>query len=511
MKKNIRQKHASRKKKIESRLRKAVRPDRGRPTLEAKNITYEIGERCQAINSGGIGAIHMLVNKLGLAESIDRNLHVLKMHMPYHESDHVLNIAYNILCGGKVLDDIELRRNDSTYLDALGAQSIPDPTTVGDFCRRFSSFNIMCLLDAINETRLKVWKRQGTSFTEQTAIIDADGAIVPTTGECKEGMDISYKGEWGYHALLVSLANTQEPLFIQNRSGNRPSSEGVVPLFDKAIELCRQAGFKDILLRGDTDFSITGEFDRWDKDGIRFVFGYDAYKNLVEIAENQPQNEYRMLVRKAELEFSSSATRQRPRNIKDEIVTERGYKNIRLKSEEVVEFDYVPTKCKRSYRIVALRKNLSVERGENAMFDDVRYFFYVTNDRKISMKQVVSEANQRCNQENLIAQLKEGVRALHAPVNTLNANGAYMVMASLAWTLKAWTALVLPVHGRWQKKHAAEKQALVRMEFRTFLNAFIMIPSQIIKTGRRIIFRLLGWNCWQGVFFRFLDAVRSFP
>jgi len=510
MKNKIRQIIASRKKNIERRLEEAVRPDQGKPTLEATNIQYEIAERSHAINNGGIGAIHMMVKKLGLAENIDRFVSVLKMHMPYYESDHVLNIAYNILCGGRVLEDIELRRNDSAYLDALGTQSIPDPTTAGDFCRRFSQFDIQHLQDAINETRLLVWKQQGKEFTDQTARIEADGTIIPTGGNCKEGMDITYDGQWGYHALLVSLANTQEPLYIKNRSGNRPSSEGVVPLFDKAIDLCRKAGFKGILLRGDTDFSITGEFDRWDKDGVVFVFGYDAYNNLVTTAENQPEKEYRRLVRKAEEEFCV-CTRRRPKNIKNEIVKDRCYKNIRLKSEDIVEFDYRPSKCKRSYRMVALRKNLSVERGENVLFDDVRYFFYITNDRTMSVSQVVIEANKRCNQENLIAQLKDGTRSLHAPVNTLNANWAYMVMASLAWTLKAWAALFLPVHGRWQKKHTAERDLLLRMDFRTFLNCFIAIPAQIVKTGRRIIFRLLNWNRWQGIFFRFLDAVKSYP
>ncbi len=165
------------------------------------------------------------MKKVGLAERIDERLQLLKVHAPYHESDHVLNIAYNSLCGGRTLDDIEMRRNDRVFLDALGAQSIPDPTTAGDFCRRFEPENLEQLTEAINETRLQVWKQLGPEFIAGTARIDADGSTVSTKGECKQGMDIAYNGVWGYLPLLVSLANTGEPLSIL-RSGSRPSHEG---------------------------------------------------------------------------------------------------------------------------------------------------------------------------------------------------------------------------------------------------------------------------------------------
>jgi len=474
--------------------------------LAASNIHYELAEKTSAISHGGIGAMHLLVKKVGLVERIDEKLHLLKVHAPYHESDHVLNIAYNVLCGGRTLDDIELRRNDRVFLDALGATSIPDPTTAGDFCRRFETEgHLQALTDAINETRLQVWKQQGPAFTAGTARIDADGSTVSTQGECKEGMDIAYNGVWGYHPLLVSLANTAEPLFIVNRSGNRPSHEGVIPKFDGAIELCRRAGFKDILLRGDTDFALTSAFDSWDERGVRFIFGNDARKNLVARAETEPDELYRELERRAERVIATEP-RTRPENVKDRIVRERGFRTLRPNGEDVVEFEYQPGKCKKAYRVVALRKNITVTKGDLALFDEIRYFFYITNDRALSIDEVVHEARQRCNQENLIEQLKNGVRALHAPVNTLNANGAYMLMASLAWTLKAWFALSLPISPRWEGRHLAEREQVLRMEFRTFVNAIINIPAQIIRAGRRIIFRLLAWNHWESVLFRFLDT-----
>jgi len=460
----------------------------------AANVHYEMAERTRGFTAGGIGAIHRMAQSTGLIDEIDQRLQLLKVHLPYHESDHVLNLAYNVLAGGRCLEDLERLRNDEVYLDALGAQRIPDPTTAGDFCRRFEPPAVEALMEAINETRLRVWSQQPEAFFEE-AILEADGAMVETTGECKQGMDISYNGVWGFHPLVVSLANTQEPLYLVNRSGNRPSHEGAAERFDQAIALCRRAGFRRVTLRGDTDFSQTAYLDGWDAAGVRFVFGIDARPNLVQKAEGLSPRGWKRL-RRSPTDAIATEPRQRPENVKEAIVRQREFQNIRLASEDVASFDYSPTKCQKAYRVVVVRKNLSVERGEQVLFDDVRYFFYITNDRERDACEIVFDANDRCNQENLIAQLKGGLRALHAPVDTLVSNWAYMVMVSLAWSLKAWFALMLPEKGRWKERHAAQKQAVLRMEFRTFLHAMMRLPAQIVRQGRKTIFRLLGWNRW---------------
>jgi len=468
------------------------------PLLRAQNIQYEMAERVRAIECGGIGAFHLLACNSGLVDAINEKVHLLKRHLPYHESDHVLNIAYNTLEGGTCLDDIELRRNDEAFMDGVGAERIPDPTTAGDFTRRFSEGDVVELMEAINSIRPKLWKKRLPRRERKEAILDVDGTHAPTWGECKEGIGLSYEGEWGYHPLLISLANTAEPLYLVNRSGSCVSHDGAVRWIDRAIALVRQS-FKGVCLRGDTDFALTAHFDRWSAERVKFAFGINAMPNLVKIAEGLEDTRWRVLRRRGR-QSRSGQRRQRPRNFKEEIVVEKGYRNIRLLREDITEFSYQPTKCKRSYRVIVLRKSLSVEEGQMRLWDDVRYFFYITNRSDLSTGEVVWFCNERCNQENLIDQLKNGLHALRAPVDSLVSNWSYMVMASLAWTLKAWFALLVR-----KREH---RDQLLAMEFRGFLNGLIRIPVQIVTGGRRIIYRILGYNHWIHTFLATFDRVR---
>jgi hypothetical protein len=224
-----------------------------------------------------------------------------------------------------------------------------------------------------------------------------------------------------------------------------------------------------------------------------------------------PDVEYEGLVRRAELLFEARdpkrAERTKQPRIKEEVVEKRGYLNRKLLWEDTAEFNHKPSKSKNTYRIVVLRKRVLDKRGQTTIEAKYVYFFYVTNDWSLTQQQVVFEANQRCNQENLLGGLKGDVRALRAPVNTFNGNWAYMVIAALAWNLKVWFGLLLPITPRWKEKHEAERDLVIRMEFRTFLQQFILVPAQLLRTGRRLVYRFLAWRPNMPIFFRLLDAL----
>jgi hypothetical protein len=490
----IRRQLKARKRRIDARIDKANWSGSS-PMIGTPAIKYELAERQQAISAGGIGSIMQLVQRLGLRKQINQAIPLLKLHLPYDEADHVFNIALNLLAGGSCLDHVELRRTDEAFLNAVGAERIPDPTTAGDFCRRFNELAVMQLMQAFNRVRQRVWKQQPDEFFD-VATIEADGTMVETSGERKEGIGMNYKKQWGYHPLVVTLANTGEPLYIVNRSGNRPSHEHSPLVIDLAIQQCRTAGFRKIVVRGDTDFALTENFDRWTDDGVEFIFGVDQMPNLVAMADSLEKTAWRPLRRRRGPPPKTAKRRRRP-NHKQAIVVEKEYENKRLKQEWITQFDYQPGKCSRTYRVVAVRKEIEVSKGQQKLFDDTPYLFYITNASRCekSDRQVVFAANDRCDQENTISQMK-ACGALTAPLDNLVSNWAYMAIASLAWSLKIWSGLMIQPRGsgKVKKAEAETKRRVIRMDFKTYCQTLMQIPAQIIQRSRQLVYRMLSYR-----------------
>ena len=380
---------------IARRLDRKWTGERGEPVLKGGNIHYEISDRVRGIDCGGLGLIQLLVKKLGLAELIDERVQVLERHLPYRESDHVLNLIYNVMSGGSCLQDVEARRRDVGYLDALGAKKVPAPSTEGDFLRRLDGESIWGLMEAVDEARLKVWAERGEKFHRQ-ATIDVDGSMAVTQGECKQGMGLNYKGEWGYHPLVVSLAESNEVLYVVNRPGNRPSQEGAAEVLDRSIDLVRRGGFQKVLLRGDTAFTQTRHLDGWSEDGVGFVFGMDSVKGIVRRAEGLGEEAWEKLVRPVK----KKRKRRRAKNVKQALVREKGYRQLRRRKWRYPGGD------------VSSGGVAQAHRGREGTATALRrgHLFYLTicPGKEASASQVVRLRGPAPTQ------LKNGVQAMHA-------------------------------------------------------------------------------------------------
>jgi hypothetical protein len=271
---------------------------------------------------------------------------------------------------------------------------------------------------------------------------------------------------------------------VENRSASRPSHEGSPAALDRCAEACLGRGFDSILFRGDTDFSSTAYLDGWQEKGYRFVFGLMAHKKVRELAQALEQGAFKPLQRPNR---EPGELRSRPCNERQLVISAKGYRNFELEEEHVAEIEYQPHKCSRKYRLVILRKTIKVTQAQHLLEPQIRYFFYLSNLEKTSHSAaaIVAQSNQRCNQENLIEQLKNQIQTMRMPTKSFFANWAYLVIGCLAWNLKAWLALSVPKKLR---------PYFARCDFRTFHQEIILLPAQILRSGRRTIFRLLGYK-----------------
>ena len=227
---------------------------------------------------------------------------------------------------------------------------------------------------------------------------------------------------------------------------------------------------------------------------VTFIFGMDVTTRRLDYIDDQEPLAWTPLERPPRYKVRTKPCRRHDR-VKQRIVDERQYKEKRLEREEVAETTYRPQACSRPYRMIIVRKHIQErERGQLRFFPNCEYLFYITNDWTSQPAEIVFSANDRCNQENLVAQLGSGVRALRAPVDNLLSNWAYMVMASLAWNLKAWLALWTPPSpGRWHARHRpSRKRSCGWSSARLYHSSF----ASLARSSTRVANSCIG--CWRG-------------
>jgi hypothetical protein len=448
----------------------------------------EVMERHPATADGGLALAHQLVTRLGFDRSVNKHLHLLKLNLPYFESDHVLTHAYNLFCGGRYIEDIASLQHSPAVKNLLGACRIPDPTTAGDFLRRFEETDLWALQDAIDEVRARVWRALPRSQRQHTTL-EMDSTLKIVYGDCKQGADFSYKGTWSYHPLLFTLVETGELLRVVNRPGNRPSAEGAAEMLGPCLALLREH-FKHVLVRGDSKFSTAPILKTLVDHGAEFVLGYPINPALYGFALNLKPAYWKPFRRSHPHRIPGRSCRRKRRRHRQRKADRRGYRTVSTIREWVSEVSFTPPGLDHPVRLVILRKWIK-QTQQRELLTHYAFRAFVTNlPPTVSAAEVVRHADKRCNQENAIEQAKNGLGAMRMPTGTLLANGAFLMMGQVAWNLRAWLSLL------------ALPQGTRTWKWGWFRRAFVHAPAHITSSARSAVVRIATSHRFAGYILR---------
>ncbi len=452
-------------------------PEGDRPVFRTRRVRLESEKRGKVIAYGGLALAHKLLHRLGLPDAIDRELTLLKLHLPYHESDHVLTHTYNIFAGGTCIEDIASLQDSEAFRNLTGACRVPDPTTAGDFLRRFDADSLGVMDNVLDEQRGRIWKMLPRRM-RQRATVDLDSTLKPVYGECKQGAEFSYKGTWSYHPLLISMAETNECLRLINRSGNVASADGVEEALDPCLGRLTEC-FRRVIVRGDSAFYRRELITLCEAHGADFALVMRTSPALENAVKALPEACFRPFTSHPE----KSSCRRRPSRRKRERIRRlkahrRGYRTLSTVREWVAEMRYRPTDLSKQYRVLVKRQLIEERNGQAALFTRYEYRCIITSIEDMPAPDALRFAYGRCNQENTIEQLKHGLAALRMPTGELLANGAFMMAALIAWNLRAWLSLLaLPAES-------------LRWEWKRFRHAFVYVGAKIVNHARTAVVQL---------------------
>jgi len=451
----------------------------------------------------GLAAAALLVKKIGLDRAIDERVRLLNFRLPYAESDHVLTHVYNLFVGGSCIQDIEALQHSEAAKTILGAERIPDPTTAGDFLRRFARRDLASGQAAVDDRRVKVWKKMPSEMRRR-ATVDIDSLIKEVYGACKEGADFSYTKKWSYHPMAITLAETGECLRLINRPGNSPSEAGAVEALREAFDLTCGA-FKRVYMRGDSKF-CRGEIVALceaPQYSVRFAVVKEGSPKVRKLAEELPETAWKPYVARPEKRERPPGTKRRkkrPRR-RRRIAARRGYRNLATIREWLAEVPYSLTTCAGTFRLVIRRQLIEERNGQQALFLRYEYRFILSNipQREMTPAEVVRFAYGRCDQENALEQAKNGLNGFRMPTGTLMANGAFLLCAQIAWCLRAWMSLI------------ALPKETSRWEWKRFRHAFVYIAGKVVRAAGEVVVRISAAHRWAEGLIRATEKLRRMP
>lgn len=468
-------------------------PEIGGRVSRLPRTHVEVDERSEVTPYGGLAVATAFLRRFKVAERIDRHVKVFLIHLPYHESDHVLAQALNLYVGGTCIEDVANLQHSEAARRIIGACRIPDPTTAGDFLRRFheKEHQLPGLRGAVDDVQAEVWRRlrRGRGRNDEAwSIVDVDGHVKPLYGVQKEGADF-YKSTWCYQPLIASLAGTGECLAIRNRPGNVRSSDGTAGVLDQVLPRVRERGGR-MLVRGDSDFDRSDVRAACDRAGAYFAFVGREFKDRPKLVEKIPESEWKPFRTRAHRERverrkqPSYASRRKKPNRRRQRARARNFTEKQLVKQWITEVEQIDADGK-PYRLVIRRQLIEHREGQRLLFDEYRYRYIVTSlPASVSTQDAVDLTYERCDQENVIEQLGSGLAAWRMPVAEFDGNSAWLEIARLAWNLGKWIALLaLPAE-------------VVRWEWKRFRQAFVHVAAQVIRRSRQIVLRFSAAHRW---------------
>ena len=450
-------------------------------------LHLESDPRGEITHYGGLVLAQQLVRRFRVAQQLDQALVLFKRHAPYHESDHVLALAYTLYADGTCLEDQAVLQGSEAVRRLVGACRIPDPTTAGDFLRRFKSAkDVEQLSGVIDEVQETVWSKLPAKVRRrrkkhELALVDLDGHIKPLYGAQKEGADFSHNGHWSYQPLVVSLGGSGECLKVVNQPGSARSSDAAAAALKEVLPQVKRH-FRNAIVRGDTDFDRADIFNAVIDKGAYFAIGGRVYSKRAALAEAIAEKAWKPFFPRAQRkERGEPSRRVYTRNWRRQKAAEHGYRRLRTVKQWLSEIAYQPHGLGSACRMIVRRILIEETDGQGALFTHFRYRLVLTNlPRSYTPQQVIDLSYQRCDQENVIEQFGQGIAGWRMPVAEFMGNSAWLQIARLAWNLGKWIAqLALP-------------SEVVRWEWKRFRRHFVYIAAKVLKSGRRLVVRLAG-------------------
>lgn len=344
----------------------------------------------------GVVLVRDFVEKLGVAEVIDREVNVKERERGYPESENILSLCWNAMVGGDGLSDLNVLRGDAGLAQVLGVESILAPTTAGEFLRQFDMGD---LADLRRVNRLLA-ERVRPQQTSDQVTIDLDASLYEQCSTRKQGSRMNYKGQVGYYPLFAFWAEEQEMLATHLLRGNARAVPKAVWFLQQVLQTVPEG--KPLFLRADS------EFYSWE---------------LIEFCEQHPPRPIIYAITADQTKSLTQAIEKLP-----ETAWRRYYGQ-----EQVAELWFSPTR-RAAHRYIVKRHRVVEKDGTLAW----RYHVVITNDHRRSPKKLMKWALRRCAMENLIKEHKNDFGCEKLPTQKFHANWAWLLISQLAWNLVAW-------------------------------------------------------------------------